>query len=144
MKIDRDSIIAELHEAIGVAREQGERDTILMANDALSALGANLVEPISVAESKTALYRHYDKRGRLLYVGISLHTAVRLMGHKSQRATWLYQVARIDIEWLPTRKAALAAERLAIKTEKPPHNIQHNDMASLAKGFARLNAKAKP
>lgn len=73
---------------------------------------------------KTALYRHFDAVGQLLYVGISLSAVARLAGHK-QTAHWFENIARVDIEWHPTREAALEAEVSAIQLEHPLHNVQH-------------------
>lgn len=67
------------------------------------------------------LYRHFDGRGRLLYVGISLNAIWRLNQHVHSSA-WTTDVSRVEIETLPTREAALAAELKAIKTENPVHN----------------------
>lgn len=70
------------------------------------------------------LYRHFDAAGRLLYVGVSLSTTVRLMAHMA-RADWADQIATITVERFYSRTAALHAERTAIKAEKPLHNIIH-------------------
>jgi hypothetical protein len=72
----------------------------------------------------TKLYRHFDKDGRLLYVGVSLSAIVRLASHK-QASEWFDQVTTVIIETLPTREAALIAEKLAIQNEKPLYNIEH-------------------
>ena len=75
-----------------------------------------------IAEAE--LYRHFDKDGRLLYVGISFDSLVRLHGHRAS-AKWFAQVTTITIQRYPTRAEAEAAERSAIKDEKPLHNIAH-------------------
>lgn len=77
---------------------------------------------------RTALYRHFDGAGELLYVGISLNAVSRLAQHRLE-ANWFDEIARIDIEWHPTREAAEAAERAAIKAEYPRHNIAHVGMS---------------
>ncbi len=71
---------------------------------------------------KTALYRHFDAAGRLLYVGISLNTIQRTAQHK-HGARWFARIARIDIEWLESRAAALTAEAIAIAKEAPECNV---------------------
>lgn len=72
------------------------------------------------------LYRLYAADGRLLYVGISYSAIQRMAQHKADKA-WFGDVARIDIEKVPGERAAvLAAERAAIATEKPIHNVKHN------------------
>jgi len=70
---------------------------------------------------KTALYRHFDANGELLYVGISLSAIQRLSQHKTA-SPWFKEISRVEIEWHPTRKEALAVEKLAIVTENPKHN----------------------
>jgi GIY-YIG catalytic domain-containing protein len=68
------------------------------------------------------IYRHFNAEGELLYVGISLSAIVRLAGHRN-KSEWFDKIARVEIENLPNRSAALKAELLAIKTEKPKHNL---------------------
>ena len=75
-------------------------------------------------EKSAALYRHYDKDGALLYVGISLHVIRRLIEHKS--SDWFHDIARIEIEHYPSRDAALKAETAAIADESPKFNIAQN------------------
>jgi hypothetical protein len=69
-----------------------------------------------------ALYRHYDASGTLLYVGISLSALTRLEQHKA--SSWFGNIARVDIQKFETRQEALEAERIAITSERPVHNIQ--------------------
>jgi hypothetical protein len=76
-------------------------------------------------DKPTQLYRHYDAQGRLLYVGISSSALLRMAAHKVN-ASWFNDVARIEIEAHPSRKAAQAAEAAAIESEKPLHNYIHN------------------
>jgi hypothetical protein len=77
-----------------------------------------------VPSGATSLYRHFDGAGRLLYVGVSLDAVARL-GRHVRFAAWTAEIARVDVERFPTREAALAAERAAIKAERPLHNIIH-------------------
>lgn len=72
----------------------------------------------------TKLYRHFDAEGRLLYVGISLGVLHRLAQHMNG-SHWAEGIARVEVESFPTRGAALAAERTAIRTEQPLHNVVH-------------------
>lgn len=71
---------------------------------------------------RTALYRHFDAEGRLLYVGISLSAVQRLEQHK-RSAGWFGEITRIDVEWWPMRELAEQAERAAIWQEKPAWNV---------------------
>lgn len=70
---------------------------------------------------KTALYRFFDADGRLLYVGVTSNPKVRWHAHELYQHWW-QEVHTKEIEWLPTRAEALAAERQAIRTEKPLHD----------------------
>ncbi len=74
------------------------------------------------ARQETHLYRHFDKNGALLYVGISLSAVARLSQHRS-RSNWFDSIARVEIEAFPTREAALKAERRAITEESPAFNV---------------------
>jgi hypothetical protein len=69
----------------------------------------------------TALYRHFDGEGRLLYVGISLSAIIRLATHRA--SPWFDEIASVEIERYQTRKDALTAELAAIHNEKPLHNV---------------------
>ena len=70
----------------------------------------------------TALYRHYDAAGKLLYVGISEDAGQRLAAHMGV-SDWSRQIASITIEHFPTRADALRAEAAAIKLERPTYNV---------------------
>jgi predicted GIY-YIG superfamily endonuclease len=70
------------------------------------------------------LYRHFDQGGRLLYVGASVSPLRRLLQHQHcLGARWFDRIVRIEIERFATREAALAAEKQAIKIEKPEFNV---------------------
>lgn len=85
---------------------------------------------VSVIENtETALYRHFDKHNDLLYVGISLSAIGRLSQH-SDVSHWFHHISRVTIEWFPTRREALSAEREAIRKENPRHNKQHKSVQS--------------
>jgi predicted GIY-YIG superfamily endonuclease len=69
------------------------------------------------------VYRHYDRDGHLLYVGISLSAIERLREHR-RGSRWFREIARIEIERHATRALAIAAEANAIRNERPLYNIQ--------------------
>jgi hypothetical protein len=71
------------------------------------------------------LYRHFDKEGVLLYVGISLSAVKRLSEH-SKLSPWALDITSVTLEHLPTREEAIKAETKAIREEKPLYNIQQN------------------
>ncbi|WP_028955902.1 GIY-YIG nuclease family protein [Sulfitobacter sp. 20_GPM-1509m] len=81
---------------------------------------------------KTALYRHFDADGVLLYVGISNTVFSRLNSHMNQ-ASWAEYISRIELQWFDDRDAALRAEADAITSERPVHNKM---MASTDSGAA--------
>jgi len=72
-------------------------------------------------ERITSLYRHFDKHGRLLYVGVSMNVFSRFLQH-AKRAE---PVVRMEVQTYGTRKEALRAEKKAITEEKPIYNTQH-------------------
>ena len=75
---------------------------------------------------QTALYRHFDRNGDLLYVGISLDAVQRLSQHSATQP-WAGDIASVTIEQFMTRQEALTAERRAIETEKPKHNGSYGE-----------------
>lgn len=76
-------------------------------------------------EKLHSLYRMFDETGQLLYVGISVDPGRRLAQHRSDKPWW-GEAVTISVQPMPTRAAALEAEREAIKNERPVHNTQHN------------------
>ena len=75
-------------------------------------------------DAKTALYRHFDKGGKLLYVGIAVDPEKREYSHRRE-APWAHRIDRIEVEWFNTRHKAVEAERAAIAAEKPRFNVLH-------------------
>ena len=74
----------------------------------------------------TQMYRLYNADGTLLYVGISWSALSRITQHKTDKPWWT-TVTRVDITTIPgDRAAAEAAERHAIHTQQPLHNVVHN------------------
>jgi hypothetical protein len=76
----------------------------------------------------TALYRYFDERDRLLYVGITDNLANRENGHV-RSSLWMQLVASSTVKRYPEREHALVAEQKAIKTERPLFNRQDNNTA---------------
>jgi len=64
----------------------------------------------------TALYRHFNAAGSLLYVGIADDHHVRFKAHL-RFADWKDQIATVKIERFTTREEAHAAEVVAIRSE---------------------------
>ena len=71
--------------------------------------------------TRTALYRHLNASGALLYVGIATDPGVRLSAHLSSSA-WAAMIASMQMEWHENRAAALVAEASAILNERPSFN----------------------
>lgn len=80
---------------------------------------------------KVYLYRHFNKDGTLLYVGISLSALARLKQHETSQ--WHDEIDSITIQKFLCRYAAEDAEMKAIKAENPLYNITHNNKSKVAK-----------
>jgi predicted GIY-YIG superfamily endonuclease len=75
---------------------------------------------------RTALYRHFDANGDLLYIGISKDPEGRWMAHRGNQEPWIHKAVRRVDEWYDSRSEALGAEAKAIRAERPPFNGTHN------------------
>ncbi len=95
-----------------------------MIAEAMEALNSK-AERIRGKSKPTQLYRFYNEEEQLLYVGVSKSTIQRLFTHQ-KLSDWYILVRFVVVDNYADRKSALAAERDAIKTEKPFFNIQHN------------------
>jgi hypothetical protein len=73
----------------------------------------------------TAVYRIYDTSGTLLYVGMGDGRA-RIKSHLKSKP-WRHDIdpTRTAVEWFNTRAEATAAEKAAIRAERPRHNVIH-------------------
>lgn len=73
------------------------------------------------------VYRLRDRAANLLYVGVGSFPNARLRSHAKTKDWWGdVDQTRTTVEWFRTYEDALAAERLAIKTEKPLHNLTYS------------------
>lgn len=77
------------------------------------------------ARTLTFLYRFYDVRSRLLYVGITQNLDWRLTNHADKKE-WFQSVHRVTIKLYGSGDEARRAERDAIRNEGPLHNVVHN------------------
>lgn len=68
----------------------------------------------------TDLYRHFNKAGELLYVGISLSAVVRLSGHRNESG-WYDEIKTVTIEKI-VRGLPKYKEFEAIRFEQPKYN----------------------
>lgn len=73
---------------------------------------------------RTAVYRLFDERGIILYIGVTDHPKRRWGTHASTKEWWP-QVHTKKLVWFESRDEALAAERAAIFDEEPVHNVRH-------------------
>jgi hypothetical protein len=77
-------------------------------------------------DSQYALYRYFDAREVLLYIGKSGDMAVRDSTH-IRRSQWMQFAVRSAIERYGNAEEVGDAERMAIETEHPVFNLQYND-----------------
>lgn len=91
---------------------------------------------------KVSLYRHFDGDDVLLYVGMSISVARRLVVHESV-SVWFDQVRTITIEKFDNLLEAAEAEKQAIASESPKFNSQHSTTKPLDKEGIRLSARGK-
>jgi predicted GIY-YIG superfamily endonuclease len=71
-----------------------------------------------------ALYRLFGHDGRLLYVGCTMQVfSARLDQHLHEKM-WAPEIASWTVETFPDRLSALLAERTAIQSEAPLHNVR--------------------
>lgn len=82
-----------------------------------------MIRVLYVRPSTYFLYRLFDKRRRLLYIGTGDFGRIR--SHHGN-AQWFEQVVTIKLERFASRPQAREAERLAIIRERPVWNKQHN------------------
>lgn len=67
------------------------------------------------------VYRAYDAENRLLYVGCAYRWKLRKSAHSKK--FWHRDAVRWEAEEFPCRSEADVAERVAIETEHPLHNV---------------------
>ena len=87
---------------------------------------ARALPVITYRPTKTArLYRLYDADGRLLYVGITTRPDMRerFNGHSRTKAWWP-DVVTVELTNFAHEHEALAAERHAIRVERPVYNMR--------------------
>lgn len=95
----------------------------------------------------TDLYRFFDDREDLIYVGISGHGLRRMLQHR-ERQPWFDEVAQIRIEKFKTRRGAEREEKRLIMLCQPRHNIVHANPVhrirrNIIKKFGSIDAWAE-
>lgn len=87
-----------------------------------------------------ALYKHFDKKGVLLYVGVTKNPKKRNYTHLSS-SFWCRHIDHIKIvEWYPDFASAHIAEKEAIRTELPIFNSRYAPPGAGERMLAYLNA----
>lgn len=102
--------------------------SLLVCHKTRSGLAGEDAAAAAPVEEPTALYRVYGDADRLLYIGISKDFGIRWNQH-ARVQPWWGDKKRLTVDWCDSRDAAEAAERAAIKAEKPKYNIVHNGPA---------------
>lgn len=87
-------------------------------------MDGGILSPVG-ASAPASVYLYYDKRGLLIYVGITSRGVQRQRQHNADKEWWKY-VTRQEVAHFQTRKAALLRERELIQKHRPPFNRQHN------------------
>ena len=73
------------------------------------------------AHPSVAVYRMYDHRGDLIYVGIASDWGRRMYQHSRQKPFFAF-VREVHIDWFQTRDEALAHESQLIADHQPFFN----------------------
>lgn len=72
-----------------------------------------------------AVYEHFDKKDRLLYVGMSTDAWQRTLNH-SLTARWFKRIKYIKITHCDNKEEALEVEKEIIQKDKPFFNLRYN------------------
>lgn len=89
------------------------------------------------------LYRHFNDKNDLLYVGISSCPFKRTKNH-SKTAKWFSSVSTIKIEKFDTKQEADNAETKAIFLENPKFNIRKKPSCDFVPTESQLKAEFYP
>lgn len=125
-------LISDLEAQVEAAKRVVADKEVKLANEkkvakALFAAEEMRVKKENYVRGKSAeLYRYFNKDNTLLYIGESLHAVGRACQHRAV-SSWYFESTTMTIERFDCKKDARAAERIAIKEEKPLHNIVHNN-----------------
>ena len=84
------------------------------------------------------VYRFYKKCGELLYVGSSISFASRIVQHEDK--PWYKEIHNVLVTHYSVRAEAYFAEKMAIKKEKPTHNLVHSGKVYRNRTLENLNA----
>lgn len=76
-------------------------------------------------EPQPCVYRVYDKRGQLLYIGSTRNWRKRRVQHAGTK-WWWPAIGRVELEHFASVVEARDAEIEAIQAERPRMNVRHN------------------
>ena len=79
------------------------------------------LDPEGPQPERTGVYRIRGEAAELLYIGLTNCLPVRWNSHMLYQPWW-HEVRSLAIEYYDSREAAAAAEKAAIKAEKPKYN----------------------
>lgn len=74
----------------------------------------------------THVYWLFDRDDQFVYIGVAFDLDARFKIHSTESGRWWYQVERFEATLYPTRREALAVERVEIGRHRPPHNKAGN------------------
>lgn len=77
------------------------------------------------AAPQFVLYRMFNAHGELLYLGQTISPRTRMKNHAQQR-DWWHEVVNITLERFCSSQELNRVEKIAIQTEHPRYNKQHN------------------
>lgn len=81
----------------------------------------DIKEHVTTVDARTHyVYRLFNTKGNLLYVGMTVNLETRFKDHS--RKSWWHMVKTKTIETLPTRADAFYVEAIAILRESPKYN----------------------
>lgn len=83
----------------------------------------------AIAKLEGHVYRQFNRKGKLLYVG-STSDVMRRTSEHGRNKDWFHEVHHITVEHYATREQAYWAEEIAIKNERPLYNVVHNGQRS--------------
>lgn len=89
-----------------------------------------------ISKCPTDVYRVFDGRGRLLYVGVSVDVFIRMREHR-RYSLWWHQAARATVTTYPDRASARWVESVAIRDESPVFNVVREIPLSAPDGVSR-------
>ena len=79
-----------------------------------------------VKQVKTALYKHKNADGHIIYVGVAKNIGARSAQHLNN-SEWQTEIASIDVEWHDNSLMAELMEIKLIKSLRPKYNKAHNN-----------------